>query len=212
MSRRRFLTGLGVGAGVGAIALGACSAQGLATVPVPTSTRDMSRTQRVVRFGNWGQYVDVTPTGRYPTFEEFTRQTGVKVIYSVPIRDNFQFLGQIGIALAMGEDTGYDLVVLSDWLIPQLIEQGWVEELSPGLLTNAWRLLPQFRNWPVPDVRRYSLPWAGGFTGIGSNLRATRGAVTRLTHPPTPPPQPVPLAPRRRRRPRPLSRPPRPAP
>ena len=46
-------------------------------------------------------------------------------------------------------------------MLAQFIEHGWVAELSPGLLTNARRLRPQFRDWPVPDLPRYALPWQG---------------------------------------------------
>lgn len=179
LPRRRFLAGLGAGAGLGALA--ACSGPGLALAPVPSAGPDLSRRERVVNFANWLDYLDATPAGRHLTLAEFTRATGIKVSYSTPITENFQFLGQIGPQLALGEDTGYDLAVVSDWLIPQMVEEGWVEPLSPDVVTNAGRLLPAYRDWPVPDVRRYSLPWQGGLTGIGYNLRQTRRPITSMT-------------------------------
>jgi spermidine/putrescine transport system substrate-binding protein len=185
MSRRRFLRGVGAGAGLGAVALGAglsaCSTPGLGTVPLPPATGGRSPAQAIVRFGNWLQYVDTSPAGRHPTLDEFTRQTGIALAYSEPIRTDEQFFGRIGIALAMGRDPGYDLVVFADWMAAQLIAMGWVQPLSAGMLPNAAHLLPQFRDWPVPDIRRYSLAWQGGFTGIGYNAQATRRPVTSMT-------------------------------
>jgi spermidine/putrescine transport system substrate-binding protein len=135
----------------------------------------------VVRFANWIREIDTSPNGGHPTLTEFTRQTGIKVEYDGFIADANQFIGLIGIALAAGQDPGYDLVVMADWVLAQFIEQGWAAELSPGGLTEAWRLEPRFRDWPVPDLRRYSLPWVAGFTGIGYNLNQTHRPVTSMT-------------------------------
>jgi spermidine/putrescine transport system substrate-binding protein len=184
MSRRRFLTHLGAG-GLGAVALGtgtsACSAPGLAQVPVTIAVADRSRTRRLVRFANWIAEIDTSPTGKHPTLVEFTRKTGIRVDYDGFIADANQAIGLIGIALAVGQDPGYDLIVLADWVLAQFIEQGWAAELSPGLLAQAWRMQPRFRDWPVPDLRRYALPWIGGFTGIGYNIKLTRRHITSIT-------------------------------
>jgi spermidine/putrescine transport system substrate-binding protein len=107
----------------------------------------------VVRFANWADYIDTSPTGGHPTLAEFTRQTGIRVDYNGFIQDANQVTGLIGIALAAGQDPGYDLVVVGDWVLAQFIEQGWAAELSAGLLTEAWRMQPRFRDWPVPDLR-----------------------------------------------------------
>jgi spermidine/putrescine transport system substrate-binding protein len=182
--RRRFLNRVGT-AGLGAMMLGAglsaCSAPGLAQVPVRTTVTDESRTRRVVRFANWIREIDTSSTGGHPTLAEFTRQTGIRVEYDGFVADANQFIGVIGIALAVGQDPGYDLVVLADWVLAEFIERGWAAELSPGLLTQAWRLRPRFRDWPVPDLRRYALPWVGGFTGIGYNISQTHRPVTSMT-------------------------------
>jgi spermidine/putrescine transport system substrate-binding protein len=185
LTRRRFLHRAGLGAGLGAAVLagglGGCAGAGLAPVPLPSSVPDRSGTRPLVRFANWVDYVDTTPTGQHPTLAEFTRRTGIRVDYSEPITSDQQFYGQIGIPLALGQDPGYDLVVFADWMAAQLIGLRWVEPLAPELLPNAWRVLPQFRNLPLPDMRRYSLPWQAGFTGIGYNVRATRRPVTSMT-------------------------------
>jgi spermidine/putrescine transport system substrate-binding protein len=185
LSRRHFLRGLGAGA-VGLVlgsALGSCSPPGQAAVPLPGPARDVSRTEQVVRFANWQQYIDTSPDGsRYPTLEEFTRQTGIRVDYSAVIQSNEQIAGQLGLSLAMGRDPGFDVVVLTDWMVAQLTALGWVQPLSAGLLPNATRrLLPALRDKPLPGVLAYSVPWTGSFTGIAWNARLTGRPVTSMT-------------------------------
>jgi spermidine/putrescine transport system substrate-binding protein len=184
VSQRRFLAHAGT-AGLGAVILGAglsaCSTPGLAQVPVRAAVTDESPARREVRFANWIREIDTSPTGAHPTLAEFTRKTGIRVDYNGFIADANQAIGVIGLALAAGQDPGYDLVVMADWVLAQFIEQGWAAELSPGLLTGAWRMEPRFRDWPVPGLRRYSLPWVGGFTGIGYNLTQTHRPITSMT-------------------------------
>jgi spermidine/putrescine transport system substrate-binding protein len=185
VTRRGFLRGLG-GAGLGAMALGtglsACSTRGLASVPLAPVAADRSTADGIVRFANWLSYVDQAPGNprQHPTLDEFTRRTRIAVDYSEPITGNEQFIGLIGIPLALGQFTGYDLVVLSDWVLAEFIQRGWAEPLSPEAVPNAARLLPHFRNWPVPDVRQYSLPWQCGFTGIVYNEKVTGRPVTSM--------------------------------
>jgi spermidine/putrescine transport system substrate-binding protein len=184
LSRRRFLCGLGAGAGglVLGSALSSCSPSGQAAVPPPGSPRDLSVTERVVRFANWQQYIDTSPDGsRYPTLEEFTRQTGIRVDYSAPILSNEQLAGQLGLSLAMGHDPGFDVVVLTDWMVAQLTALGWVQPLSTGALPHASRrLLPGLRDKPLPGVLAYSVPWQGSFTGIAWNAKLTGRPVTGI--------------------------------
>jgi spermidine/putrescine transport system substrate-binding protein len=185
LSRRRFLRDAGMGTGLGVIAgaaLSACGAGGLAPAAFPPPGPDRSAQDKVVRFANWPLYVDTVPghPHEHPTLAEFTRRTGIKVDYSVPITGNEQFFGQIGISLAMGRNPGYDMAVLTDWMVAELLHLGWAETLSPARVPNARRLLQQLRNWPVPGVSHYSLPWVGGFTGIGYNLSVTHRPVTGM--------------------------------
>jgi spermidine/putrescine transport system substrate-binding protein len=142
-----------------------------------------------VSFANWPGYIDRDPAdpGLHPTLAGFTRRTGIAVDYSEPITGNEQFFSSIGIPMAMRRSPGYDLVVLSDWLVGQFIGLGWARKLDPQAVPNSVRLLPALRESPLAEVLGYSLPWQGGLTGIGYNLAATgrpiRGMRDLLTSP-----------------------------
>ena len=144
---------------------------------------------RRVSFANWPGYIDRDPAdpSRYPTLAGFSRRSGVAVDYSEPITGNEQFFTSIGVPLAMGQNPGYDLVVLSDWMVDQFAGLGWARELDPQALPHAVNLLPALRKSPLASVLGYSLPWQGGLTGIGYNLAATgrpiRGMRDLLTAP-----------------------------
>ena len=185
LSRRHFLRGLGAGAGGLALggALSSCSPSGQVPVPVPSSVRDLSGTERIVRFGNWQDYIDTSPDGsQYPTLKQFTRQTGIRVEYSALIQSNEQVAGHLGLSIAMGRDAGFDLVVVTDWMVAQLMALGWVQPLSAARLPAARRrLLPTLRNKPLPGVLGHSLPWQGSFTGIAWNAKLTGRPVTSMT-------------------------------
>lgn len=182
LPRRRFLSGCGaLAAGLGAAALGGCSAPGLPQIAVPATVADRSRTRRLVRFANWVDYIDTTAAGSHPTLAEFTRQTGIRVDYTQLFSDADQPIGLVAAPMAVGRQPGFDLIVAVDWVLAQFIEYGWAAELSAHTVSQAWRMLPPFRDWPVPGLTRYAMPWQAGFTGIGYNLSQTRRPVTSMT-------------------------------
>jgi hypothetical protein len=112
--------------------------------PVPGRPAD----EEVVSFANWPGYIDTDPAdpARHPTLAEFTRRTAIAVNYIEPIGSDDQFFARIGVPLAMGASTGFDLVVLSDWMVAQLIGLGWAEEIRRAAesgqirsVTNSYR-------------------------------------------------------------------------
>src|SRR5690606_4860943 len=97
------------------------------------SAEDHSEEEKTVNFSNWTEYMDVDDSGRgHPTLEGFTRRTGIKVKYTEDINDNTEFFGKIKPQLAAGQDTGRDIIVLTDWLAARLIRLGWVQKLDPA--------------------------------------------------------------------------------
>ncbi|KUN76727.1 ABC transporter substrate-binding protein [Streptomyces bungoensis] len=160
--------------------LGALSACG---IPAATKTQggvsadDHSAEEKVVNFSNWPEYIDVDDKGkRHPTLDAFARRTGIQVKYTEDINDNDEFFGKIQPELAAGQDTGRDLVVLTDWLAARMIRLGYVQKLDPSNLPHAFaNLSDQFRAPDWDPGRAYSYPWQGISTVIAYNKKALDG-------------------------------------
>ncbi|MEU6756241.1 spermidine/putrescine ABC transporter substrate-binding protein [Streptomyces sp. NPDC046685] len=184
--------------GVGALTLGGLST--LAACGIPPAKRegdsaaasdDHSAQEKEINFSNWTEYMDTSEDEKSrPTLEEFSKRTGIEVKYTEDINDNVEFFGKIKPQLAAGQDTGRDLIVVTDWLAARIIRLGWAQKLDPSHLPHAYaNLSPQFRSPDWDPGRAYSYPWTGISTVIAYNEKATGGkkvdSVTQLLDDPT---------------------------
>ncbi|MEY7977861.1 spermidine/putrescine ABC transporter substrate-binding protein [Streptomyces pilosus] len=171
----------------GALAVGGLGALSACGIPPAGNTQggvpaeDHSKKEKSVSFSNWTEYMDVDEAGReHPTLDAFTERTGITVKYTEDINDNTEFFGKIKPQLAAGQDTGRDIIVLTDWLAARLIRLGWVQKLDPANLPNAFaNLSPQFRSPDWDPGRAYSYPWQGIATVIAYNKKALDGVEVR---------------------------------
>ncbi|MFF4019894.1 PotD/PotF family extracellular solute-binding protein [Streptomyces sp. NPDC001843] len=183
MTRRSLLRASAGGAltvgGLGA--LSACGIPAAGKTQGGTSAEDHSAEEKVVDFSNWTEYIDVDDSGKHhPTLETFRRRTGIQVRYTEDINDNDEFFGKIKPQLAAGQDTGRDIIVLTDWLAARLIRLGWVQKLDPSHLPHAYtNLSAQFRDPDWDPGRAYSYPWQGISTVIAYNKKALDGIEVR---------------------------------
>ncbi|MBQ1096675.1 spermidine/putrescine ABC transporter substrate-binding protein [Streptomyces sp. b94] len=157
--------------------LSACGIPAAGKTEGGVSAEDRSKEEKEVSFSNWTEYMDVDDSGnRHPTLDAFTKRTGVKVKYTEDINDNSEFFGKIQPQLAAGQETGRDVIVLTDWLAARLIRLGWVQKLDPANLPHAFaNLSPQFRDVDWDPGRAYSYPWQGISTVIAYNRKALDG-------------------------------------
>ena len=97
----------------------------------------------------------------YPSLQDFTKETGIKVNYKEVIEDNDSFLGKINPSLQAGQDTGWDLIVITDGgSIEKLIRQNFLTELDHSKLPNfAKNAAPRSRTRAT--TRATSTPWPG---------------------------------------------------
>ncbi|OIJ89565.1 polyamine ABC transporter substrate-binding protein [Streptomyces colonosanans] len=179
LSRRSLLRASAGGAlAVGGLGvLSACGIPAAGKTQGGVSASDHSAEDKVVNFSNWPEYIDVDKSGKkHPTLDEFTARTGVKVKYTEDINDNNEFFGKVKPQLAAGQDTGRDLIVVTDWLAARLIRLGWVQKLDPANLPHAFaHLSAQFRDPDWDPGRAYSYPWQGISTVIAFNKKALDG-------------------------------------
>ncbi|MFE2558550.1 PotD/PotF family extracellular solute-binding protein [Streptomyces sp. NPDC059352] len=188
LSRRSMLRAGGVGAlTVGGLAgLSACGIPPAKREGQGPASTDVSAKEKSLAFSNWTEYMDISEDEKSrPTLEAFTKRTGIKVKYTEDINDNVEFFGKIKPQLAAGQDTGRDLICVTDWLAARMIRLGWVQKLDPANLPNAYaNLSAQFRRPDWDPGRSYSYPWTGISTVIAYNSKATGGkkvdSVTQL--------------------------------
>ncbi|MFE7134058.1 spermidine/putrescine ABC transporter substrate-binding protein [Streptomyces sp. NPDC057638] len=170
--------------GAGALALGGIATLGACGIPPARrqggdgdAAPDHSAKEKQIVFSNWTEYMDVGEDGTSrPSLTAFTRRTGIRVKYTEDINDNVEFFGKIRPQLAAGQDTGRDLICVTDWLAARMIKLGWVRKLDASLLPHAYaNLSPQFRSPDWDPGRAHSYPWTGISTVIAYNTKATGG-------------------------------------
>ncbi|MCX5393487.1 PotD/PotF family extracellular solute-binding protein [Streptomyces sp. NBC_00094] len=197
MSRRSLLRGIG---GVGAATvLAGCGVPAAYVDERDRAGRDLSARDRTLDFANWPLYIDTDDddTSKRPTLNAFRERTGISVRYTEEINDNDEFFGKIGPSLMNHQETGRDLIVVSDWMAARFVRLGWVQEMDRAAQPHvAEHLNPQLRSPAFDAGRLRSVPWQSGITGIaynrkklGRELRSTkelwdddlRGKVTLLS-------------------------------
>ncbi|RSS55832.1 spermidine/putrescine ABC transporter substrate-binding protein [Streptomyces sp. WAC01280] len=197
MSRRSLLRGIG---GVGAAAaLAGCGVPAAYVDEGDRAGRDLSARDRTLDFANWPLYIDTDDddTAKRPTLDAFRARTGISVHYTEEINDNDEFFGKIGPSLMNHQETGRDLIVVSDWMAARFVRLGWVQEMDRAAQPHvAKNLNTQLRSPAFDAGRLHSVPWQSGITGIaynrkklGRELRSTkelwaddlRGKVTLLS-------------------------------
>ncbi|MER6534391.1 ABC transporter substrate-binding protein [Streptomyces sp. 900105755] len=179
LARRSFLGGALAVGGAGALSACGIPAAGKSQGGVPAD--DHSATEKVVNFSNWPEYIDVDDSGKtHPTLDAFRKRTGITVKYTEDINDNDEFFGKIQPQLAAGQDTGRDLIVLTDWLAARMIRLGYVQKLDASNLPHAFaNLSDQFRAPDWDPGRAYSYPWQGISTVVAFNKKALNGVEVK---------------------------------
>ena len=147
--------------------------------PVPSPTGPL-------KFANWPAYIDLSgkageaevyAPGSSPTIEQFKKKYGVAVDYEEKIEDNKTFYATIQPQLQAGSATGWDLIVITDWLAAKVISKGWAEQIDHGNVPNATaNLVDSLKNQPWDTNNDYHYPWQSGMTGIGFNTKVLKDA------------------------------------
>ncbi|MEV7615239.1 extracellular solute-binding protein [Streptomyces sp. NPDC089799] len=172
-TRRSVLRGLGAAGLVSALA--GC---GVPAAYVPEGRRggpDRSGRDKSVSFSNWPLYIDTDEEDetKRPTLESFSERTGIAVRYTEEINDNDEFFGKVGPALMNHQETGHDLVVVSDWMAARFVHLGWAQRMDRSGQSNVARNLdPQLRSPAFDEGRLHTVPWQSGITGIAYNRKA----------------------------------------
>ena len=122
--------------------------------------------QRVVNVCSWGEYIDES------LITQFEEETGIMVNYQTVESNEALY------ALLKAGAGDYDVVVPSDYMISQLIEEGMLEELDYSNIPNFSLIDDRFRNLPYDPENKYTVPYTWGTVGLIYNTTMVEEEIT----------------------------------
>ena len=185
ISRRDALRGAGL---LSASAfLAACGVEGSGGDDAPQASGFWASQTKAgqLDFANWPLYMDQAKKGGktvYPSLQDFTKETGIKVNYKEVINENDAFLGKINPSLQAGQDPGWDLIVITDGTpIDKLIRQNFLTELDHTKLPNfAKNAADAVKNPSYDPGNKFTLAWQSGLVGLAYNPKLTKREITSI--------------------------------
>ncbi len=171
-------------AGTGALA--ACGVKGHSSATGKAKKgeagKDLSDTDKTLMWANWPAYIDVDDKNQnlHPTLAAFEKQTGIKVTYKEVINDNNDWYTHIDPALSKGVFIGYDLMIVTDYMLPKYRANNYIQALDLANIPNHKNILPEVMVAPEDPGRHYSTPWAYGYTTIAYNTNLVKHRITSL--------------------------------
>ena len=127
-----------------------------------------------LHFANWPYYID-TLNGNHPTIDRLESTTGMNVTYTEVIEDNPSFYQRILPSLAAHDNTGYDLMVMTNnsFELSYLIQGGWLIPLDQSKMANFKKYgSPSVKNPAWDKGNKYTMAWQSGWTTVAYNKQA----------------------------------------
>lgn len=115
----------------------------------------------------WTEYMPQT------VFDEFEKETGIHVNVST-YSTNEDMLAKV-----KASNQGiYDIVVPSDYMVKMMIDQGLLQKLDKGKITNASNLDTTFMDQYFDKGNQYSMPYLGGVAALCINKSKVKENIT----------------------------------
>ena len=131
-----------------------------------TGSNSSNSGDREVNVCSWGEYIDES------LIDEFEAATGITVNY-VTVESNEALYSQ----LQQG-GVNYDVIVPSDYMISQLIEEDMLAELDYDKIPNFSLIGDQLKNLSYDPENKYTVPYTWGTLGIIYNSTMVDGEIT----------------------------------
>jgi len=122
--------------------------------------------QRVVNVCSWGEYIDTD------LIDQFEEETGILVNYQTVESNEALY------SLLKSGAGDYDIIVPSDYMISQLIEEGMLEKLDYEKIPNFSLVDDRFKNLSYDPENEYTVPYAWGTMGIIYNTAMVDEPIT----------------------------------
>mgnify|MGYP001077735856 CR=1 FL=1 len=110
--------------------------------------------QPVVNVCSWGEYIDEE------LITQFEEETGILVNYQTSESNEALY------SLLKSGAGDYDVIVPSDYMISQLMEEGMLEKLDYSQIPNFSLIDDRFKNLPYDPTNEYTVPYTWGTVGI----------------------------------------------
>ena len=120
----------------------------------------------VVNVCSWGEYIDPE------LIDLFEAETGIRVNYQTAESNEALY------SLLKSGGADYDVIVPSDYMIAQLIEEDMLEELDYRQIPNFSLIDSRFQNLTYDPENRYTVPYAWGTLGIIYNTAVVEEEIT----------------------------------
>ena len=134
-----------------------------------------------ITVSNWPFYIDQNDDATsFPSLDQFTEETGVKVNYLEDINSNEEFFGEIQAPLSRGQSIDRDIIVPTAWLAARLLDLGYLQKLDKSAIPNMVNLEDTLASPSWDPNRDYSLPWQSYITGVGYDPKKVGGEITSV--------------------------------
>jgi len=120
----------------------------------------------VVNVCSWGEYIDES------LIQQFEEETGIMVNYQTAESNEALY------SLLKSGAGDYDVVVPSDYMISQLIEEDMLEMLDYNNIPNFALIDDRFKNLPYDPENLYTVPYTWGTVGIIYNTTMVEEPIT----------------------------------
>ena len=121
--------------------------------------------QPVVNVCSLGEYIDED------LIIQFEDETGIRVNYQTAESNEAMY------SLLKSGGADYDVIVTSDYMIAQLMEEGMLEELDYSQIPNFELIDQRFRHLSYDPENRYTVPYTWGTLGIIYNASLVDGEI-----------------------------------
>ena len=167
------------GVGVGALSLSSILAACSSKTSTPTASVSGTgmfdgKPAGEFNFANWTFYMDKAKdpaTGQvtHPSLDRFTAETGIKVNYREVIESPEGFYGKTAPLLAAHEDTGWDIMVITNGRVFDTMNRnGYFVDLPRDRFPNFDKYASDAVKDPAYDPgNKVSIPYQSGITGLG---------------------------------------------
>ena len=122
--------------------------------------------KREVNVCSWGEYIDTA------LIDQFEEKTGIKVNYQTVDSNETLY------SVLKNGGANYDVIVPSDYMISQLIEEDMLAELNYDNIPNFDLIADRFKGLSYDPENKYTVPYTWGTLGIIYNSAMVEEEIT----------------------------------